>query len=45
MTLEGDEKIIMPSTSSNPAIGSTSTTNGSLTCKKRKTHKSSFLFV
>nr|CAN80659.1 hypothetical protein VITISV_014393 [Vitis vinifera] len=38
MTLEGDEKIFMPSTGSNPAIGSTSTTNGSLTyrCIKRR---------
>ncbi|WJZ96780.1 hypothetical protein VitviT2T_015431 [Vitis vinifera] len=36
MTSEGEENFFMPSTGSNPATGSTSTTDGSLTCKKRK---------
>ena len=34
MTLEGEENFSMPSTSFNTAIGNTSTTDGSLTCKK-----------
>ncbi|KAL6334197.1 hypothetical protein AAG906_006784 [Vitis piasezkii] len=34
MTLEGEENFFMPSTGSNPATGSTSTTDGLLTCKK-----------
>ncbi|KAL6335030.1 hypothetical protein AAG906_025817 [Vitis piasezkii] len=36
MTSEGEENFFMPSTGSNPATGSTLTTDGSLTCKKRK---------
>ena len=36
MTSEGERNFFMPSTGSNPATGNTSTTNGSLTCKKRK---------
>ena len=36
MTSEGEINFFMPSTGSNPATSSTSTTNGSLTCKKRK---------
>ena len=36
MTSKGEENFFMPSTGSNPATGSTSTTDGSLTCKKRK---------
>ncbi|RVW94116.1 Zinc finger BED domain-containing protein RICESLEEPER 2 [Vitis vinifera] len=36
MTSKGEENFFMPSTSSNPTTGSTSTTDGSLTCKKRK---------
>ena len=36
MTSEWEKKIFMPSTGSNPTTGSTSTTDGSLTCKKKK---------
>ena len=36
MTSKREENFFMPSTGSNPATGSTSTTDGSLTCKKRK---------
>ena len=36
MTSEGEENFSMPSIGSNPAIGSTSTIDWSLTCKKRK---------
>ena len=36
MTSEGEEIFFMSSTSSNPATSSTSTIDGSLTCKKRK---------
>ena len=36
MTPEREKKNFMPSTGSNPTTSSTSTTDGSLTCKKRK---------
>ena len=36
MRSEGEINFLMSSTGSKPATSSTSTTNGSLTCKKRK---------